>query len=761
MPRPVGPARTSNFVVLAAISIVVGALYFAQEVLVPLALAVLFCFLLAPLVTWLERWRLGRVPAVIAVVAVSFAAIFALGWVVSHQVVNLADNLKEYGHQVAVKVESVRGRFGGGQGGLTDKITDAVQEVQEATTRPAADSQPSTTTTKPSTTNPSGVDTGADGSAPARIDAPRGPLERVADDPLDAVTTEIANAPPKETPTTAPAGKSKENPLWVVALAEPQTPLRALGAYVGTILSPLGTAGLVLVFVIFMLIQREDLRDRLIRLIGKGQLNVTTAALDDAATRISRYMLAQAIVNGTYGVTVGLGLLAIGYFVGGESFPSFVLWGLLCAVLRFIPYIGPWIAAAFPIALSLAAYEGFAVFAWVLGMFLVIELLSNNVMEPWLYGTSTGMSTIAVLVSAVFWTWLWGPVGLLLATPLTVCLVVLGKYVPQLQFLDILLGDEQVLDPPTRVYQRLLALDQEEATDLARQFLKEGSLETVYDQVLTPALGMAEQDRHRGRLDEGRQTFIKRAMRDIVEELADEYKLLQSTQDLDAIKQAAADTVAVAKGQTVGSKSLAPGGGGNGSSKPANPLSTLLTSPSRTAAEAAATTAATPPGERAAADPLKTIVPPGCTVNVLCLPAHDEADEIVALMLVELLGLQGYCAHAISVTSLASEMVEAVEAKDADVVVVSAMPPAAVTHSRYLCKRLHARFPDISMVVGLWTAKGDLKRAKERVTCIGSVRMSTTLVQALDEVRQLAQPAILAAAPTATVPAAAEAAPSR
>ena len=467
-----------------------------------------------------------------------------------------------------------------------------------------------------SAATPRGPPAGARSGRVARALAPRDAVRQIGDDPVGAVAREIADGPPAEAP---PAGTTQANPLWVVPLPSPSSPIKMLGAYLGVVAAPLGTAGLVLVFVIFSLMQREDLRDRMIRLVGHQDLNVTTTALDDAGSRISRYMTAQAIVNGSYGIAVSTGLLLIGYFVGGKSFPSFVIWGLLCAVLRFIPYIGPWIAAAFPIALSLAVYPGFQVFIWTAGMFVVIELLSNNLMEPYLYGASTGMSTIAVLVSAVFWTWLWGAVGLLLATPLTVVLVVIGKYVPQMRFLDIMLGDEPVLEPPERVYQRLLAGDQEEATDLAREYLKEMDLERVYDEVLNPALALAEQDRHRGRLDEGRELFVRVAMRDMIEELGDEWRLRMDRTDAEAMKAAAAATVEVAKGtgvvdsgSAVPAKAGATGAGGNGTGI----LSSVL--------PPAAAPAPDPSPDRAPA----ARIPKDCTVNVVILPAHDEADGI-------------------------------------------------------------------------------------------------------------------------------------
>ena len=716
--------KTSQFVVLASMCIVVAALYFAQEVLIPLALAILFCFLLGPLVARLERWRVPRAPAVMVAVFACFAVVVALGWVVTAQVLNLAERLPDYETEIVQKVGRFKNRFAGDGDGLTQKLEHAAKQIEQATTRPATQS-----TQEAAASQPSG---------------PPDPVKQIVHDAVGAAAREIANAPPRVAP---PAGTTRTNPLWVFALPAPVSPIRTLGSYLGVVLSPLGTLGLVIVFVIFILLQREDLRDRMIRLVGHGDLNITTQALDDAGTRISRYLLAQAVVNGTYGFAVAIGLLLIGHFVAGRPFPSFVLWALLCAVLRFIPYIGPWIGAAFPIALSLT-FPGFSVFLWTAGMFVAIELLSNNLMEPWLYGTSTGMSTIAVLVSAVFWTWLWGAVGLLLATPLTVCLVVIGKYVPQMRFLDILLGDEPVLEPPERVYQRLLAMDQEEATELLRNYLKEGTLLEVYDDVLLPALALAEQDRHKGRLDEQRQEFIRRAMRDIIEELGDEWRVRQDRTSADAMRAAAAATVEVAKGGDEGG--LAPHAPADRAEHSAGTSRMNGGDESRAGRAGNGKAAAAEPPDRSpgpiettAPDPVH--VPEGCTVNIVCLPAHDEADDIVGLMFTQLLEFRGYCAFHVSVTKLAGEMVQAVERREAHAVVVSALPPAAVAHSRYLCKRLHARFPDINMVVGLWTVKADLKKARERVTCDDKCQVASTMAHALDLVHQMVQPVIVAA----------------
>lgn len=661
MPRS-GQNKTPKAIVAVATCIVVAALYLAQEVLIPLALAFLLTFLLAPMVHMLERRRVPRVPAVLTVVIAVFLVIGTLGWVVVGQVIDLANSLDQYKGNIVAKIEKVESK-----GGFFSRMSRFGQEVGKDLDKP---------TTQQSATEPA-----------AEIAAQE--VARRTNNPKTVTEASKAAVP---NPATQP---TKENPLPVAVVQPRPSPVEALEKYAGLVLGPLGTAGIVLVFVIFMLLSREDLRDRVIRLVGYGQMHVTTRALDDAATRISRYLTAQAIVNGTYGAAIALGLWIIGRTLGDHPFPNVILWGLLCAVLRFIPYIGPWIASAFPLAIAFAVYHGFGVFGAVVGLFVFIELLSNNFMEPWLYGSSTGMSTIAILVSAVFWTWLWGPVGLLLATPLTVCLVVLGKYVPQLSFLDVMLGDEPVLEPHERVYQRLLAMDQEEAAEIAEEYLAKMRLEDVYDEVLMPALAMGEQDRHRGRLDETRKDFIRDAMRDVVDEVMEQNRERM-------LRAAAAITEAEAKGVEPPKDLVAP------------------------AKQDAATT-----------------LPSGADVSVVILPAHDPADEIAGTMIANALQVRGYRVKVVSFEALASEMVETVEREKADVVVVSALPPAAVTHSRYLCKRLHARFPDIESVVGLWTWKGDRDKAKGRITCTRSVRLVTTLCEAVDEIHQAVQPTLV------------------
>ena len=326
----------------------------------------------------------------------------------------------------------------------------------------------------------------------------------------------IENLSEELSDATTPAERTKAPGQPIpVEVHEPQpSPLELIARVVGPLLSPVATAGVVIVFVIFILLYREDLRDRIIRLVSSGDLQRTTEAMSKAGERVSRYLLMQLVVNATYGLPIGLGL----YFIG---VPNPVLWGLLAAILRFIPYAGPVIAGSFPIALSFAVDPGWTTPMMTVGLFLAIELFSNNVVEPWLYGTSTGISSIAIIVAAVFWTWLWGPIGLLLSTPLTVCLVVMGQYVPQLRFLDVMLGNAPVLPPPARFYQRLLAQDPDEAAEIAEEFIAGLSLEALYDELILPALVMAERDRQRGSLTGEHLTAVIDAVRGIIEDYAD------------------------------------------------------------------------------------------------------------------------------------------------------------------------------------------------------------------------------------------------
>jgi predicted PurR-regulated permease PerM len=303
-------------------------------------------------------------------------------------------------------------------------------------------------------------------------------------------------------------------PLPVQIVQQPANGLDYLGGLAQHVLRPLGLTLLVLIFTVFMLIQRFDLRHRLFRLVGLGQINLMTQALDDAAQRVSRYLLMQVLVNAAFGTLFGFGLYCI-----GVPYPA--LWGVVGGLLRIVPYVGTTVAAALPIALSLAAFDSWLPPLLVFLLFASLELIIANFVEPWLYGANTGISSLALLVAAIFWTVLWGPAGLILSTPLTVCVVVMGRYVPQLSFLHILLGDEVVLASEAQIYQRLLAMDQPEAHAIVDRFLKEKPLVELYDSVLIPALSLAEQDRHKGAIDTTREEFLFLSINDLITELSE------------------------------------------------------------------------------------------------------------------------------------------------------------------------------------------------------------------------------------------------
>lgn len=328
------------------------------------------------------------------------------------------------------------------------------------------------------------------------------------DTSLDKVQTTVKEVMGEIQKDDTPA-KGASKPISVVV----ETP--SFLSDIPSLLKSLASVGLVTVLVIFMLIERQELRDRLIRLIGYGRLATTTKALDEAGERVSRYLFTQSGLNGGFGLAVGLGLFLIGV-------PYAVLWGFLAAALRFIPYVGAWLAASLPALLSLAVFKGWTQPLLVIGLIVILELSIYLILEPWLYGQSAGVSTVALLVAVAFWAWLWGPIGIILATPLTVCLVVLGKYIPHMEFFSVLMGDEPAMEPDLRYYQRLLARDEDEATGIVGEYMKTHSMEEVYDGVLLPALSYAKRDRALDNLTEDGERFILQAMRETVEDVVPE-----------------------------------------------------------------------------------------------------------------------------------------------------------------------------------------------------------------------------------------------
>lgn len=575
-------------------------LYFAREIFIPISLAVLFAFLLAPLVMRLRRWGWWRVPSVLSVVTLSFVLMSVVGALVTIQLTDLGRKMPEYQHNIHQKLQTIRDSSNGLIGRVTRVMHNFNQEL-------------------------------------------------------------------KPTAPSVPVAAGDQKPVPVEIRQGDISPMQLVPKVLGSVIGVLLTGIIVVVFVIFMLLQQEDLRDRIIRLVGWRQLNVTTKALDEAGQRVSRYLIAQLVVNVAFGIPAGLAL----YFLG---VPNPILWGVLAALLRYIPYLGIWIAAIMPAAVIFAIDPSWAKPAAVFGIYVGIDLLMYNFVEPLVYGNTTGLTPLAILLAAIFWAWLWGPVGLLLATPLTVCLAVLGRYVPSLRFLGVLLSDDEVLTPEKRFYQRLLAADVEEAAEVAEEFLKGKSLEELYDVVILPALVLAEEDCLAGQLDEGQQDFVFHNARLLVEDIAPR----------------------------------APGiiAGGNGSKHRVNGKAETHESS------------------------------PVLEARVLSLPARGEADEIAALMLAQLLNARGIGTKPISADALASERLEEANGDKIEVVCVSTVVPDGFLHARYLCKRLHDQYPELRIVAAV-VARGDGGDIRKHELSASANEVATTLGEAVKQIQSL------------------------
>ena len=450
-------ARTAALQSLLIGAIVIAGLYVGRDVLLPLALAILLSFVLTPILILLRHLKIPRFIAVTIVVGSAFALIFSLGWLLTQEAAQLAQDLPRY-QQV-----------------LNDKI-------------------------------------GA-----LRHSATSSPVLEKATNALNGLERQLTNSPALPTAGTAisPTVQGNSDKPMPVEVQEPEPqPLAIFQRIAGTVLPPLATAGIVILFLIFILLQREDLRDRAIRLLGASDMQRTTAAMNDAAERLSKYFLRQVLINSAYGVFIAIGLWLIGI-------PSPIVWGILAMLMRFVPYVGPFIAAAFPLILAAAVAQGWTAVLLTAGLYLISELTMGQVVEPLVYGHGTGVSPIAVVGSTVFWAWLWGPLGLLLAMPLTVCLVVLGRHVEGLNFFEVLLGDEPALTPQQTFYQRVLSGDSAEATYQAELALKDEPLASYLDDVALKGLQFAERDFERGALDEANLARISSTVEEIMDDLSD------------------------------------------------------------------------------------------------------------------------------------------------------------------------------------------------------------------------------------------------
>jgi predicted PurR-regulated permease PerM len=452
-PQTGGDGEWSTLAIFGTLVMALAVLYLAREIFIPFAFALALSFILTPLATWLQRIHLGRVPSVAIVMFAVIASTAGVGWMVANQLVDVADHLPSYSDNIHNKIQALRAPTTG----VLGRVEKSVAAIgKELTT----------------------------GDSPAQGKARRAP-------------------------TTA------ANPLPVEVVTPEPSPLANLEELTAPFLAPIGMLCFVLILTVFILIKREDLRNRFLRLVGVGQLNATTQALDDATQRISRYLVLQFAVNGLMGAAIAAGLVAMGV-------PYAALWGVIAGLLRLVPYVGILCAAVLPFTLALAVFDGWLYPALVLLLFFVLEMIVGNFLEPWLYGAHTGISSLGLLVSAIFWTLLWGYPGLILSTPLTVCVIVLARYVPQLSFLHIALGDEDVLTTEIQLYQRLLAMDHAEARAVADQFLKDHTLLDLYEQVVIPALALAEQERHRGTLEPAREEFVFLCLNEIIAEMAEQ-----------------------------------------------------------------------------------------------------------------------------------------------------------------------------------------------------------------------------------------------
>jgi len=579
-------------VALASLLLVVGtmaALYLGRDILVPVTLAILLSFVLVPAVRMLRRLRVPRAPAVLLVVVIVFGALFGIGSLIASEASQLASDLPRYTQVMRTKIKDLRGATAGT--GTLSRIVDMVQDLSATLQPPPA--------------------------------------------------AEVKGEP-----------GSRTHPLTVELTPARTSVVDTLQTFVGPVLHPLATTGLILIFTIFILLQREDLRNRAIKLAGgSGDLRRTTAAIDDATSRLSRFFLAQLALNIAFGLVIGVGLWIIGV-------PSPTLFGVLAAILRFVPYIGAAISALLPVILAAAVDPGWSMVIATAALFLVVEPICGHVIEPLLYGHSTGLSPVAVILAATIWTYLWGPIGLVLATPLTVCLVVLGRHVERLWYLDVLLGDQPALSPPEIFYQRMLAGDPVEAIDQGWQFLKERALVTYYDEVALAGLLLAQEDLSRGTLDRGRQAEVGAAIRTVVDRLG---------------------TAPVAR-RTRRAAGRSPD------------------------TETAAALAAVGPDRQVAGIVLarEDLAPNWRSeAPVLCVSSRGPFDEAATLMLSQILGRHGLASQILSMAAIrAGERPD--NPDGVALICFSYLEPVSLSQIRFTVRQARAAVPGVRILVGFW-----------------------------------------------------------
>ena len=595
---------------MLVLGVVLLTLYFARDLIIPFAMALTLNFLLAPAVIRLEQLRLRRLPAVILVVLLASAFIGGVGWVVARQLLDVASDLPDYRQNIDEKLASIHAPTSGPVGNALTGIRILSQDL-------------------------SGT------PAPEPLPAP--------------VESEKSRTSRRTREAERPKAEANAGPSQVVVVQPPVSDRAYAQQLLKPVIKPLGMLGMVVIFTIYMLIKREDLRNRLLLLAGMGRLNVMSQALNDAAHRVSSYLLMNVLVNASYGVVFGIGLFLL-------HVPNATLWGVLLGILRMVPYAGMIIGGGLPLFFVFAVFPGWWPLFFVLMLFIVLEVAVSNFIEPWLYGSHTGISALALVITAMVWTLLWGLPGLILSTPLTVCLIVMGRYVPQMSFLHILLGDEAELAPEAHFYERLLAMDQTEAHHIADKFLEGHPLVDLYDDVVLPALSLAEQDRHKGFLDDTRSIFLSQSATELIAELTDYH----------------------------------------------SPLATPI---------------------------VDIDVPIEKTCPVVCIPANDQADEIAATMLAQLLEQRGHKTMLLHSATLTNEILERLGEESSTTIYISALPPFAFVHARNLCQKIRHQLPQNRILIGLWGATGDDETLGERFGAARPDAVATTLRQAIRLVR--------------------------